>query len=98
MVSSSWNADFYFYTAITEENSLVAASSIAYYNELQPKQIFNYYYSDMLTVNTSENATTKRKYVMKVNIFAGVGNFGIRRCKKVENGDDYSTCNLNSTD
>lgn len=49
-VTAPGNADYYFSSSLNDKNYLDVSKDIAYYNQLMPNQIINYYFSDLLYV------------------------------------------------
>ena len=77
----------------------MVTEGFTYFNQIGQTEVFNYFYQDSLYIDTqsSENITTIRKFVIKVDALVGRGTFGVRRCKALEDGQSFDSCTINRT-
>ena len=82
IVSSPYNADFYFNSWLDSSKYVSLDLDIAYYNEISQGEVENYFFEDFIDINASNPLTsTNITYVIKVDMIMGTGTFGVRRCR-----------------
>lgn len=97
LVSSPFNADFYFSSWLSSGEEVEVTLNNAYYSELQQNKVQNYFYTDLVDVDSQDPLPTKISYAMKVEMVKGSGTFGVRRCRAAEEGKGSSSCLFGST-
>ena len=92
-VTSYWNADFLLYSQLQADQFTSLLPDIDVYNELQPNQVYNYFFDD--TAYPDDNPL--RNYSLRVDVITGKVKFGIRRCRSAESSESVLDCVIADT-
>jgi hypothetical protein len=94
-VASSWSADYLLHADVVSRNFMSIFPDVSFYNELEPKDVFNYFFDDLIPI--APNASLLRTYSLRVDMIRGSVIFGVRRCKTAETGESLLGCTLNDS-